>query len=101
MGNNLYTDLWNKYRPVIVRMVKDGGGQYQLPKDDFVRNGNRDDYTFSLTIIDGEIPILSGSAVARDLKTVLDVSPSFRNFSEGKTVTIRLTSSFIVEVRVV
>jgi len=100
MGNNQYTDLWNKYRPVIVSFIKNGGGQYQLNKDEFCQRGNRDDYSFSMTVINGIVPVLSGSAVARDLKTVLDGSPSFRQYAAGKTVTIRLTSTFALDVRV-
>lgn len=101
MGNNQYTDLWNKYRPVIVTLVKNGGGQYQLYKNEFVQRGNRDDYSFSMTVTNGIIPVLSGSAVARDLKTVLDGSSSFRQYAACKTLIIRLTSSFALEIRVV
>lgn len=100
MGKNQYTDLWNTYRLVIVSLIKKGGGQYQLSKDSFSQRGNRDDYSFSLTIINGIIPIHSGSAVARDLKTVLDSSPSFRQYAAGKTVIIRLTSTFVLDVRI-
>ncbi len=100
MGNNQYADLWNKYRPVIIALVKNGGGQYQLYKDDFCQRGNREDYSFSMTVINGIIPVLSGSAVARDLKTVLDGSPSFRQYAAGKTIIIRLTSTFALDVRV-
>ena len=100
MGNNQYTDLWNKYRPVIVSLVKNGGGQYQLDKDEFAQRGNRDDYSFSMTVVNGIVPVLSGSAVARDLKTVLDASPSFRKYAADKTVTIRLSSTFTIDVRV-
>ena len=100
MGNNQYTDLWNTYRPVIVSLIKNGGGQYQLSKDSFSQRGNRNDYSFSLTIVNSVIPVNSGSAVARDLKTVLDASPSFRQYAAGKTVIIRLTSTFALDVRV-
>lgn len=98
MGNNQYTDLWNNYLPAIFNLVKNGGGQYQLYKYEFVQRGNRANYSFSMTITNGNIPVLSGSAVARDLKTVLDGYPPFRKYTAGKTFIIRLTSSFTLEV---
>ena len=100
MGNNQYTDLWEKYRPVITKLIKDGGGQYPLYKGEFEQRGNRDKYSFSMTIEDGNVPELGGSAVARDLKTVLDGSESFRKYAAGKRIGIRLTSSFVLEVSV-
>ncbi len=100
MGNNQYTDLWEKYRPVIIKLIKDGGGQYPLYKGEFEQRGNRDRYSFSMTVEDGKVPELGASAVARDLKTVLDGSVSFRKYSAGKTIEIRLTSSFTLEVSI-
>lgn len=98
MGNNQYTDLWEKYRPVIIKLLKDGGGSYPLYKGEFEQRGNRDSYSFSMTIVDTVIPELGGSAVARDLKSVLDKSESFHKYAKGKTVSIRLYSSFVLEV---
>ncbi len=100
MGNNQYTDLWEKYRPVITKLIKDGGGSYPLYKGEFEQRGNRDSYSFSMTIVDGVVPELGGSAVARDLKTVLDASASFRKYAAGKAIGIRLTSTFVLEVSV-
>lgn len=98
MGNNQYVDLWEKYRPVINTLIKNGGGSYQLSAHEFAQRGNRESYSFRLSILNGEIPILEGSAVARDLKTVLDGSKTFKSNAAGKIITIRLTSSFILEV---
>ncbi len=100
MGNNQYTDLWNHYRPVINKLINEGGGQFQLYKGEFEQRGNRGKYSFSMTIIDGVVPELGGSAVARDLKTVLDGSDTFRKNAVGKRIIIRLTSSFVLEVSV-
>lgn len=100
MGNNQYTDLWNNYHPVINKLIKEEGGQLQLYKGDFEQRGNRGKYSFSMTIVNGLVPELDGSAVARDLKTVLDTSDTFRKNAAGKTIIIRLTSSFVLEVSV-
>jgi hypothetical protein len=98
MGNNQYIGVWEKYRPVINNLLKDGGGCYELSSVDFTQCGNRDCYSFSLTIVDCDIPINAGSAVARDLKTVLDSSVSFKKYASGKTVVIRLNSRFVLDV---
>ena len=100
MGNNQYIGVWEKYRPVINDLLKNGGGSYELSSLDFTQCGNRGSYSFLLTVGDGDIPVKSGSAVARDLKTVLDGSASFKKYAAGKTVEIRLTSEFVLEVRV-
>ena len=100
MGNNQYTDLWEKFRPVITKLIKEGGGTYPLYKGEFEQRGNRDSYSFSMTIVDCMVPELGSSAVARDLKTVLDGSESFRKYAAGKTIVIRLTSAFVLEVSV-
>lgn len=102
MGNNLYTTLWEKYRPVINTRIKEGGGTYQLAAQDFERHGDRKSsgYSFTLSITDGEIPELAGNAVARDLKTVLDGSKTFKAQAADKHIVIRLTSSFELQIRV-
>lgn len=100
MGNNQYTDLWEHYRPLITKLVKEGGGNEPLNKGEFEQRGNRSNYSFSITIVDGVVPELSGSAVARDLKTVLDGSESFRKYAAGKTIGLRLTPSFSLVVTV-
>lgn len=102
MGNDLYTDLWERYRPVINTRIKEGGGTYQLSGHEFERRGNREvsGYNFKLSIVDGVIPELAGSAVARDLKTVLDGSRTFSAQAAGKHILIRLTSSFELQVYV-
>ena len=101
MGNNQYTELWKKYRPVIIKFIKDGGGKFRLPEGEFEQRGNRNNYSFSMTITNGDIPVIGGSAVARDLKTILDGSDSFRKYAAGKKIVIRLTSEFVLVVSVV
>lgn len=100
MGNNQYTDLWSKYRPVILNLVQGDGGSFQLSKLEFEQRGNRDKYAFRMAITNGAVPIVSGSAVARDLKEVLDGSPAFKSKAAGKSIIIRLTASFLLEVEV-
>ena len=100
MGNGQYICVWEKYRPVINNLLKNGGGSYELSSLDFALSGNRERYSFSLDVVDGDIPIKSGSAVARDLKTVLDGSLTFKKYAVGKTVSIRLSPEFLLVIDV-
>ena len=100
MRENLYVDLWEKYRVVINNFLKDGGGVIHIPQAEFEQCGNRDSYSFSLSIENGSIPVKKGSAVARDLKIVLDGSSTFKKYAAGHSVVIRLTADFDLEVRV-
>lgn len=101
MAEGLYIDLWEQERVPIVSLIKKGGGSYTLNSDEFRRRGNRDRYSFALEIEDGVIPSKDGNAVARDLKAVLDKSPSFRKYATGKVVVIRLGQDFNLEISVI
>lgn len=55
-----------------------------------------------LDIANGIVPRKKGSAVARDLKKVLDESPDFKRLAnENKYITIRLNSDFELIVQVI
>ena len=99
-GDGKYLELWEKYRSAITNYIKIGGNSIRLNHDEFAATGNRQDYSFKLTIIDGDIPTLAGSAVARDLKAILDGSPSFKKYATGKTVIISLSRDFNLDVYV-
>jgi hypothetical protein len=55
-------------------------------------------YSFRLDIINGDIPTKDGSAVARDLKKVLDDSVEFSKYAVDKDITIRLDSEFVLHI---
>ena len=90
----LYVDLWRMMLPMIHQALKTDTRLLKLDPNEFTTRGSRQSYTFKLEIIDGLIPVKKGSAVARDLKTVLDASPTFCKFAKGKTIVIRLTKDF-------
>ena len=97
-GEGKYLALWEKYRVIINTFLRNGGGATQMSPSEFNATGNRDKYSFTMTIVNGEIPTLSGSAVARDLKAILDGSKSFKSYAAGKTIKISLTSDFNIVV---
>ena len=41
MGQNLYTQIWKDSLSRIIEVMKDGGGEIQLKKQDFEAAGNR------------------------------------------------------------
>ncbi len=99
MGKNYYTQMWRNTLPDIIRLMKQGGGELQLLKQDFeATEGNRDSYGFRLDIDNADIPTKKGSAVARDLKDVLDAGANFRDLAKGKKWVIRMGKDFILEV---
>ena len=98
MRQNLYTQIWMDNLSRIIEVMKDGGGELQLKKQDFEAAGNRDLYGFRLEIKNAVIPRHRGSAVARDLKEVLDYSKEFYNFAREKNWVIRMGKDFILEV---
>ena len=64
-------------------MIKKGGGNIPLSPLEFEKRGNRtaSGYSFRLQISKGVIPSHRGSAVARDLKTVLDGNDDFKKYA--------------------
>ena len=85
MRQNLYTQIWMDNLSRIIEVMKDGGGEIQLKKQDFEAAGNRlaSGYDFNLTIYDANVPRIGNSAVARNLKRVLDSSDEFQCLAEG------------------
>ena len=72
--------------PMIHQALKTDTRLLKLDPNEFTTRGARQSYAFKLEIIDGLIPVKKGLAVARDLKTVLDASPTFCKFAKGKTM---------------
>ena len=64
-------------------------------------NRKKSGYTFRLEIVDGIVPRKKGSAVARDLKKVLDKSIDFKTLANKKSIIISLNTNFelVVQVR--
>ena len=100
MRSHLYIDLWKNYVFAINSIIKNGGGIIQLYSMDFKERGNRNKYSFRMEIVDGDYPVLLGSAVARDLMLVLDGGPAFLENTRGKKIIIRLDPQFVLRINV-
>ena len=89
MEKRLYVAMWESYFNKIVDAVKTGSGAVLVPEKHLSsEGGDRGNYGFSLQIDGGVVPCKSGSAVARDLKKVLDGRFEFRNLAKSKSVTM-------------
>lgn len=97
-GSNKYIEIWESLLPQIIlclEQVSTGGKMFGLSKSNFQHVGNRSSYSFSLVLNNGSVSNnISGSAVARDLEGVLRRSGKALELLKGKTVKIRLDSSF-------
>lgn len=74
-----YASLWNKYRPVILKLMVDAGNDpqhYKLFAHEFKAVGLREKtYSFILEVSHGKaLNNIKGSAIARDLLQVLQQS---------------------------
>ena len=102
MGKGKYLTLWEQKLPIILSAIEEGGSKKQLSPEEFEQQGNRvaSGYTFRLDISNGIIPIKKGSAVARDLKEVLDNSIRFKNIAKDKHITIKMGNKFILIIEI-
>lgn len=97
-----YTEIWQRTLPRIKEAVRKGGDEIDLNKSDFEEVGKRkgSGYGFRLDIENADVPIKDGTAVARDLKEVLDDDKKFRELAKDKSILIRMGKEFQLEVKV-
>lgn len=100
----VYTFLWNKYRPVILQLMSaaaNGPQQYKLFAHEFKAAGQRErsGYTFSLEASNGKaLNNIRGSAVARDLLAVLQQSKRATELMREATYELSLDKNFVFHV---
>ena len=102
-SSHKYVELWQKVLPEILEFLSDEENEeLELPLNGemFVAVGNRvySGYTFRLDIFNGVVPTKDGSAVARDLKAVLDDSTKFKEYAAGKYIEMRLDKKFVMHI---
>ncbi len=102
-SSHKYVELWQQVLPKILEFLADEENEeLELPLNGemFIAVGNRvnSGYTFRFDIVNGEVPTKAGSAVARDLKCVLDDSKKFKEYVANKYIVIRLDKNFVLHV---
>lgn len=98
MSEELYIQIWEDNISDILKFIKEGGGEKCLDSVKFEEAGDRKKYGFRLDIENGNIPIKSGNAVARDLKLVLDKNEKFKSLAKDKNIVIRMGTKFDLHV---
>jgi hypothetical protein len=99
-----YSYLWNKYRPVILKLMisadKDSQ-QYKLSGHEFKAIGRREKagYSFVLEVSDGKVlNNVKDAAVARDLFHVLQQSQKASELMKTSVYEFRMDKQFVLHV---
>lgn len=105
--SNIYVPLWQKYRPIIVSLMRDAlvcPQNYSLSKHEFETIGDRTQsgYSFNLEIKNGIVQNnIEGTAVARDLYAVLKSSETALKLMKTATFKINLTKDFKLTIQTI
>jgi hypothetical protein len=105
--SSIYTQLWQKYRPVVISKMKlalEGAQEYQLSKHEFETIGERKSsgYSFNLEINRGMLANkISGTAVARDLFAVLKSSKTATELMQTNYFKINLTKDYKLKIQII
>lgn len=101
---NVYVALWNKYRPVILKLMMDATKEpqhYKLFPHEFkaASEKERGGYTFLLEAFNGKaMNNIKASAVATDLLQVLQQSKTAVQLMSEATYELSLDKQFVLHV---
>ena len=96
----MYIHVWNKYLPIIKILLKKSHAANQtldLNRIDFEKagSGRKSGYKFSIEFKNGRVSnVISGSALATDLATVLTNDTAIRSIMSDQDVMISLNTRF-------
>ncbi|MEO9966607.1 MAG: hypothetical protein ABJF11_12495 [Reichenbachiella sp.] len=99
-----YSYLWNKYRPVILRLMinaKDGPQDYQFLKHEFhdINPKEKGGHTFDVEFLGGRPNrAVNGSAVAKSLYAVLDRSTKATELIENSDYGFVLDKQYMLHI---
>jgi hypothetical protein len=102
--SNHYASLWNKYRPVILKLMMAADGspqQYKLSAHEFKAIGQREKtgFSFLLEASDGRaVNNIKGSNVARDLLRILQQSQKASQLMKEGVYELRMDKQFVLHV---
>lgn len=101
---NVYVSLWNKYRPVIIKLMMDAASEpqhYKLFAHEFkaASEKERAAYTFLLQAYNGKaVNNIKTSAIAMDLLQVLQQSKTALQLLSEATYELSLDKHFVLHV---
>jgi hypothetical protein len=100
----LYVHVWNKYLPIIRILMKKsfaGDQTLDLNRIDFEKagSGRKAGYKFTIDLVNGRVAnIISGSALASDLASVLLNDPASRAILGTSKMSISLNTKFQLSI---
>jgi hypothetical protein len=99
----VYTSLWNKYRPAILQLMMASAEkpqQYKLSSHEFKHLNSRERaFSFSMQVFQGKaINNSKKSVVAKDLLTVLELSKKATELMTNKTYEFKLDKQFMLHI---
>ena len=99
----VYTSLWNKYRPAILQLMIASAGQpqqYKLSGHEFkALNSKEKTFSFSMQVFQGKaVASTKKSAVAKDLLTVLELSKKATELMGKQTYEFKLDKQFMLHI---
>ena len=103
MGTNLYTSLWNKYRPAIVHLMlasENGPQQYKLSDHEFkALNPKERSYSFALHAFRGKaVNNIKTSTTAQELLSMLNMSRKAVELLEETHFEFTLDKQFVLHI---
>ena len=99
--SNLYIDFWESYSDYFIGKILEGGTTDDPIIDckKLASLGDRQDYTFRIQYENAiAVNNLEGSAVARNLDTVLTSNRTFKIIAKRKSIYIRLKSNYTLDI---
>lgn len=102
--SRIYTFVWSKYRPAILKLMidsSDGPQQYKFSDHEFRRINPKEKggYTFTLRVFRGKaINDIKASAPAQDLLRVLQQSGKASSLMETSTYEFMLDKHFVLHI---
>jgi hypothetical protein len=99
----IYTPIWNKYRPAILQLMiasAEKPQEYKMYSHEFKQlNSKERSFSFTMQVFKGKaVTNIKKSVVAKDLLTVLEVSKKASELMGEKTYEFKLDKQFTLHV---
>jgi hypothetical protein len=103
MEQRMYDPIWNKYRPVILKLMTasaEGPQQYRLFGHEFKAYGPKErTYAFTLTAFKSKaVNNISGSVIAKNLLAILQESKTASELMDSASYEFKLDKQFMLHV---
>ncbi|MDW3210711.1 MAG: hypothetical protein R8N23_12620 [Reichenbachiella sp.] len=104
LDNLKYSYLWNKYRPMVLKLMKDAADkpqQYKFQKHEFhdINPKEKGGHSFTMELSNGRpSKEVKTSMVAKSLFAVLDQSMTASDLSQGATYEFSMDKQYNLEI---